>query len=45
MSKKKLSTTQKAVRLGLVGIGLYLFKELTDKMVENYDKNKPNNKY
>lgn len=45
MSKKKLSATQKAVRLGLVGIGLYLFKELTDKMVENYDKNKPNNKY
>lgn len=44
MSKKKLSTTQKAVRLGLVGIGLYLFKELTDKMVENYDRNKPNSK-
>lgn len=38
-NKKKLSTTQKAVRLGLVGLGLYLFKNLTDKMVDKYDNN------
>ena len=33
-NKKPLSLTQKAVRLGLVGVGLYLFKEITDKMVD-----------
>ena len=35
--KEKLSFTQKAVRLGLVGVGLYLFKNITDKMVDKYD--------
>lgn len=35
--KKKLSTTQKAVRLGIIGVGLYYLKSITDKMVDKYD--------
>jgi hypothetical protein len=36
-NKEKLSLGQKAVRLGLVGVGLYMLKNITDKMVEKYD--------
>jgi hypothetical protein len=42
-NSKKLGLGQTIVRLGMVGIGLYLLKSVTDKMVENYEEKKKQN--